>query len=41
MLSYTHLNQTRTVQFKCGLEGLHVLSAIKNAALIVAWYSFS
>ena len=23
MLSYTHLNKTRTVQFKGGLEGLH------------------
>ena len=27
MLSYTHLNKTRTVQFKGGLEGLHVFSA--------------
>ena len=28
MLSYTHLKKTRTVQFKDGLEGLHVFSAI-------------
>ena len=41
MLSYTHLNKTQTVQFKGGLERLHVLSAIENAALIVVWYSFS
>ena len=41
MLSYTRLNKTRTMQFKGGLKGLHVVSAIENAALIVVWYSFS